>query len=107
MPRKGFFLLERHLEPVDLAADERVLVVGALRAAENDGAGVVLQRLGQRIVEARPADVECKPAALESVADAAGRRVLLMQHDQDRQAHGVRRLIVSRSGRICITLLSG
>jgi hypothetical protein len=54
---------------------------------------VVLQRIGQRIVEARPADVEGEAAVSQRVADATGRRMLLMQHDQDRQAHGVGRLM--------------
>ena len=98
---KRLVLLERDLEPVDLAAEEFVPVVGALRPAEDHGAGVVLQHVGQRIVEARPADVEGEAATSQRVADPTRRRVLLMQHDQDRQAHGVRRLI-NRSGRFAL-----
>ena len=104
-------LLERHLDPVDLAADEIVLVVGALRPAENHGAGMVLQRLGQRLVEARPADVEGEAAAAQRVADPAGRRVLLMQDDQDRQVHDAegswrRKLIENRNRQNSMPLLA-
>ncbi len=55
---KRLLLPERHGEPIDLAADEIVGVVGAHRTAEDDGAGVPLHGLGQRIAEARAADVE-------------------------------------------------
>ena len=37
---KRLFLLERHREPIDLAADEIVGIVRAHGAAENDGAGM-------------------------------------------------------------------
>ena len=107
---KRLLLLERHAEPVDLAADELVLVVGALRPAEDDGAGVVLQRFGQRIVEARTADVERKPRLAKRIADPAGRRMLLMQDDQDRRAHGAGKLmreVMANQQSRRITLLSG
>ena len=41
----GLLLLQRHLDPVDLAPDEIVLVIGALRPAENHGTGMILHRL--------------------------------------------------------------
>ena len=37
---KRLLLLQRHADPVDLAPDDLVVVVGALRPAENDGAAV-------------------------------------------------------------------
>ena len=58
MPRYGFFSFSGTPSQSISRLDEIVLVVGALRAAEDHGAGVVLHRLRQRIVEARAADVE-------------------------------------------------
>src|SRR3954470_6601297 len=46
-------LPKRHGDPVDLAANEVIGIVGAHRAAENDGAGVPLQRFRQAIAKAR------------------------------------------------------
>jgi hypothetical protein len=51
-------LLERDLQPFDLAADEVLFVVGAHRSAEDHRAGVVFERVGKRIAETRPPDVE-------------------------------------------------
>ena len=80
-------LLERHRDPVDFAADEIVLVVGAHRAAEDHDAGVIGQRRRQRVVETRTAHVERMAELLERAADAAGRGMFLVQDDQDRLAH--------------------
>ena len=80
------------LDPVDLALDEVVLVVGAHRAAEDHGAGMLRHRVGQRIAEARPADVERMAALPQQAPDAARRRVLLVQDDEDRELFPVRRL---------------
>src|SRR5579863_6260515 len=55
---KRLLLFDRDGNPVDLAVDEFVRVIGAHRAAEDDGAGMIAQRLRQRIAEARPAHVE-------------------------------------------------
>ena len=44
---------QRHADPVDLAAHEFLIVVGALRAAENRGAGMLVHRLRQRIAKTR------------------------------------------------------
>ena len=84
---KRLLLFQRHREPVDLSADELVLVVGALRPTENDRSGVVLERLRQRVVETRATDVERNAAASQREANAPRRRVLLMQNDEDRKAH--------------------
>ena len=79
---------QRHLEPVDLAADEIVGVVGAHRAAEDDRAGVLRHGAGQRIAEPRPAHVERKAALAQCVAEAPRSRGLLVHDDQDRLQHG-------------------
>ena len=76
-------LLERNLQPVGLAADELVLVVGAHRPAEHHRAGMVVQRFRQGVAQRRAADVEVEAALRGAVADASGARILLMQHDQD------------------------
>ena len=60
------------------------MVVGALRAAENDGGGVVAQRVRQRIAQARAPDVDRDAMPREVLADAPRARQLLVQHEQDR-----------------------
>ena len=78
---------QRHADPVDLAVDEVVGVVGALRPAEDRGAGMIVHGLGQRIAKARAADVERKAELGQRLADAAGRGMLLVQDDEDRLQH--------------------
>jgi hypothetical protein len=80
--------VERNLEPFDLGTNVVVGIVGAHRPAENDGARVGDEGVRQRVAVARPADVHRNAAALEVMADAAGGRLLLVQHDQDGQCHG-------------------
>src|SRR6266540_4211852 len=80
-------LPERHLQPVDLATNKILLVIGAHRSAEDDGAAVMLERLGQRIAETRAADVERIAAGFEQMRDTAGRGMLLVQDEQDRCGH--------------------
>ncbi len=83
-------LFERHADPVDLGLDEVVGIVGALRAAEDHRAGMLRHRGGEGIAKARPADVELIAALTERIADAPGRRLLLMQDDEDFFSHGVK-----------------
>ncbi len=82
-------LAQRNLDPVDLAADIVVGIVGAHRAAEEHGTGMRIQRLRKRIAEARAADVERVAERTQHVADAAGRGSFLVQDDQDR-TQGIR-----------------
>ena len=77
-------LPQRHFDPVDLARDIVVTVVGAHRTAEDHGAGMGVERFGKGIAEARPADVEGMAERSQGIADPARCRVLLMQHDQHR-----------------------
>jgi hypothetical protein len=70
-------------DPVDLVADPLLLVVAAHGPAEDDGAGVIAHGLGERVAEARPPHVEGVPAFPQEPADAAGRRMFLMQNDKD------------------------
>src|SRR6516225_10660441 len=72
---------ERHGDPVDLAANELIAVVGAHRAAENHGAGVVLQGFGKHIAKARPPYIEPVSELSQRVADPARSRGFLMQDD--------------------------
>ena len=90
-PEEGLSLGERNGDPIDLAAHELVAVVGALRPAEDDGAGVAGERLGQRIAQPRPADIERHAALGEVVADPAGGGELLMQHQKHRPLGSRRR----------------
>ena len=82
-------LPQRHADEVDLGLDEVVGIVGALRTAEDHGAGMLCHRDGQRVAEARAADVEGVAAIPERGADATGRRLLLVQDDQNLFAHRI------------------
>ena len=84
-PQERPLLPERHLDPVDLPADVVVRVVGAHRAAENDRAGMAVQRLRKRIAEPGTPDIEGMAERPQRIADAARRRGFLVQDDQDRQ----------------------
>jgi hypothetical protein len=59
-----------------------LIVVGALRTAEDHGTGVVIHRFRQRITEARASDVERIAKLRQRLADAAGRRMFLMQDEK-------------------------
>ena len=102
MPRNGFPSFSGTRDPVDLAADEIGLVGGAHRSAEDDRAGVSGHGCRQRVAIARTADVEGIAALLQRVSDPAGRRVLLVQYDQDRERHGER----GECGRIAVPFLA-
>ena len=84
----GLLVAQRHADPVDLATDEVLFIVGALRTAENRGAGMLVHRLRQRIAETRPPDVERIAELGQHLADAAGRGMLLVQNEKDRLQHG-------------------
>jgi hypothetical protein len=77
-------LAQGNLDPVDLAADVLVRIVGAHRPTEEHGAGMIIQRPRQRIAETRTADVETVAERAQRIADAARRGRLLMQDDEDR-----------------------
>src|SRR5579885_1838543 len=85
---KRLVLAQRHADPVDLAPDELLLVIGALWTAENHSSGVPVHSLRQRIAEPRTANVERVTELAQDLADAAGLRVFLMQDDEDRLQHG-------------------
>ena len=83
--QKRPLLPQRNLDPVDLAANIIVRIVGAHRTAENDRAGVIIERFGQRIAKPRSPDIQPVSERPQRIADAARRRGLLMQDDQNRQ----------------------
>ena len=80
-------LLKRDGDPVDFPTDEIFLIVGAHRAAENDGAGMLGERRRQRIAKARPTHIQRKTELLQSVTDPSRGRMLLMEDDQNRLSH--------------------
>src|SRR5579885_137391 len=82
-----FVVAQRHADPVDLALDEVFLVIGALRAAEDGGGGMLVHGLRQRIAETRAADVERVAELGQDLADAARLGMFLMQDDEDRLEH--------------------
>ena len=63
IPRNGRCSRERHGDPVDLPANIVIRIVGAHRAAENDRAGMVVQRFRQRIAKARTPDIQADARA--------------------------------------------
>jgi hypothetical protein len=73
-----------HRDPFDLAADVVIGVIGAHRPAENDGAGMLVERFGQRIAEPGPADVERISQRAQHVTDPAGGGAFLVEDDQNR-----------------------
>lgn len=79
---KGLVFLQRHLQPVNFGFDIIMRVIGAHRAAEDDGARMFLQRLRQVIAERGAPYIQ--PVALfhQHLADAAGRGTFLMQDDE-------------------------
>ena len=87
------FLRQHHADPVDLATHDFIVVIGALRPAEDDGRRVVFQRVGQGIAEARPADVEHIAAVAQRQADATGRGQLTVENSQDAGRHAERRIM--------------
>src|SRR5262249_36709559 len=95
-PKERLSLAQRHLDPVDFVAHELVRIVGTHRAAEDDGADVVGERIGERIAVARAPDIHGDAARLEVMADPSGGRMLLMEDDQDglrlRRPHGASRM---------------
>ncbi|MFY9989889.1 MAG: hypothetical protein WAL40_02460, partial [Rhodoplanes sp.] len=54
---------------------------------EYDDPGMLGKRFGQPLAEAGAAHVHRDAARLEMLADPTGRRVLLMQNDEDGLAH--------------------
>src|SRR6516225_7106544 len=51
---KLLVVAQRHADPVDLAADEIVVVIGAHRTAENHGCGMFRHGFRQGLAKARP-----------------------------------------------------
>ena len=70
---------KRDLNPVDLAPNKLFIVVGALRAAEDGRAGVIVHRFRQGIPETRTTDVKRIAQFRQSLPDAARRRMLLVK----------------------------
>ena len=83
----GLALAQGDCQPVDLLADVVVRIVGAHRAAEDDDAGMVVERFGKRVADARAADVEPVAIGAQPPADIAGIGFGAMNDDQ----HIVRR----------------
>src|SRR5581483_2779410 len=64
-------LAQRNFDPVDFAPDVIIRIIGAHRTAEDDGAGMLVECIWERIAEARTADVEAMAERAQRVADAA------------------------------------
>ena len=79
---------QRHADPIDFPADKVLIVVRALRAAENRRTGVLIHRLRQRIAKTRAPNVERVAEFRQRLADAARRGMLLMQNEKYGLQHG-------------------
>ena len=84
----GLLVTQRHADPVDLAAKKVFIVVRALRTAKDRRARVLVHCLRQRIAKARASNVERIAELGQSLADAARRRVFLMQNKKNGLQHG-------------------
>ena len=71
-PQERPLLAKRHGDPVDLPANEIVGIVGTHRAAENDRAGMTIERFRKRIAEARTPDIERIPSARNALPTRPG-----------------------------------
>src|SRR5262245_35104674 len=85
-----FLVAKRDLDPVNLAVHELLVVVGALRPAENDRARVVVHRLRQRVSETWPPDVKRMAEFRQRLPNAAWRRMLLMENEKNWLQHMIR-----------------
>ena len=83
---------EKQMEPKSniMTSTKLFVIVGAHRTAEQHRPGMLRQGLGQRIAEARAADIEGEAAAFQDVADPPRRRMLLVQDDEDARGAAVR-----------------
>src|SRR5262249_1639189 len=88
--KEGLALVQRHRDPINLAAHELIFIIRAHRAAEDDRTRMLGHARGQLITVTRPTNVEREAAFHKSMPDPAGRGALLMQHNKNRQSHGVR-----------------
>src|SRR5512138_2686409 len=73
-----------HTDPVDLPIHEFLVVVGALRPAKDHSAGMFIHRFRQWVTEAGAPDVERVAKSRQRLADAAWRRMFLMQDEKNR-----------------------
>src|SRR5262245_28846817 len=98
---------QRHGDPVDFAAHEIIRVVGAHRTAKDHATAVLLQGPGQRIAEARFADVKAMAIAHKPLADVAGIGVLLVQDDADGRLACTAVLVRDLTDRTLLRALAG
>ena len=76
-----------HANPVNLAADPGLIVIGAHRSTENDGTGMIAHRFRKLFAKTRPANVELIPPLCEQPPDSAGGGMLLMQDNEYFPSH--------------------
>ena len=81
--KKRLLLFQRHVDPVDLAPEPIVLVIGAHRTAEDNGTGIIAQRFGRASPKRGRLNIELEPLRLQPPAEPARRGILLMEDDGD------------------------
>ena len=77
---KRLVFLERDGQPFDFAAQPKIAVVGAHRAAEHHHAVMLGKAAGKVFAERRAADVEFDAGALQQPPDPPRTRMDLMQY---------------------------
>ena len=91
---KRLVLPQRNCEPVDFPADEIIFVIRAHGAAENDGTGMLPERVRQGIAEARAPHIQCIATLTQRMAYSTWSGGFLMHHDENgiRHACSVKRV---------------
>ncbi len=81
--QKWLAFLERNPNPLDLTAQPSLFVIDAHRTAKNNDTGVIFQCRWQRVAEPGTPDVEFKALRPQNPSEAPGRRMFLMQNDEN------------------------
>src|SRR5215475_13001893 len=82
--KKGPPLPQGDFDPVNPPADVVVGIVGAHRTTEDQSARVIIERFRESVAKTRAANVQTVSQRSQHIADAAGRRIFLVQDDQKR-----------------------
>jgi hypothetical protein len=80
---------EWHGDPVDLAPDKIVRIIRAHRAAEDNCAGMIIQRFRKGIAKTRTPDIQWMSERPQDISDTAWSRAFLVQDDQHGQQSSV------------------
>src|SRR5436190_4780501 len=88
--KQRYTLPERNRDPVDLALDEVIGIIGAHRASENDGTSMVGEGGGKLLTQTGTANIEHNTLLAQHDADTAWGRSLRVDNDQYAANHALR-----------------